>query len=133
MASWVRERSHKLSRWEAILPSMTSASQAGILHGNNDGIPAFRWYERDRQHLMVSSNPLDAAEMVRRLSNGEGLLSNNGASICNLLTGDATRVYLTTAASSNRSRASARRGRLRRSSSARPAICARSRCSSANS
>jgi uncharacterized membrane protein YvlD (DUF360 family) len=98
IAKWVRERSHKLSRWEAILPSMTSASQAGILHGNNDGIPAFRWYERDRQYLMVSSKPADAAEMVRRLSNGEGLLSNNGASICNLLTGDAERVYLTTAA-----------------------------------
>ena len=98
MASWVRDGSHKLSRWEAILPSMTSASQAGILHGNNDGIPAFRWYERDRQHLMVSSNPVDAAEIVRRVSNGEGLLSNNGVSICNLVTGDATRAYLTTAA-----------------------------------
>ena len=90
--------SHKLSRWEAILPSMTSASQAGILHGNNDGIPAFRWYERDRQKLMVSSNPDDAAEIVRRLSNGEGLLSNDGVSICNLMTGDATRAYVTTAA-----------------------------------
>ena len=98
IAGWVRDRSHKLSRWEAILPSMTSASQAGILHGSNDGIPAFRWYERDREHLMVSSNPADAAEIVRRLSNGEGLLSNNGASICNLMTGDATRSYLTTAA-----------------------------------
>jgi uncharacterized membrane protein YvlD (DUF360 family) len=98
MAGWVRERSHRLSRWEAMLPSMTSASQAGILHGSNDGIPAFRWYERDRQHLMVSSHPDDAAEMVRRLSDGQGLLSNNGASICNLMTGDAARVYLTTAA-----------------------------------
>jgi uncharacterized membrane protein YvlD (DUF360 family) len=98
LAGWVRSGTHKLSRWEAILPSMTSASQAGILHGNNDGIPAFRWYERDRQHLMVSSNPEDAAEIVRRVSNGEGLLSNNGASICNLVTGDATRAYLTTAA-----------------------------------
>jgi uncharacterized membrane protein YvlD (DUF360 family) len=98
MARWVRDGSHKLSRWEAILPSMTSASQAGILHGTNDGIPAFRWYERDRQKLMVSSNPVDAAELVGRLSNGQGLLSNNGASICNLVTGDATRAYLTTAA-----------------------------------
>jgi uncharacterized membrane protein YvlD (DUF360 family) len=97
IASWVRDRTHRLSRWEAMLPSMTSGSQAGILHGSNDGIPAFRWYERDRQHLMVSSSPVDAAEMVRRLSNGEGLLSNNGVSICNLLTGDATRSYLTTA------------------------------------
>ena len=91
--AWSATGRHKLSRWEAILPSMTSGSQAGILHGNNDGIPAFRWYERDRKHLMASSNPVDA--MLDRLaasSNGEGLLSNNGASICNLLTGDATRV-----------------------------------------
>jgi uncharacterized membrane protein YvlD (DUF360 family) len=98
LANWVRDGSHKLSRWEAILPSMTSASQAGILHGNNDTIPAFRWYERDREHLMASSNPVDATLIVSRVSNGEGLLSNNGASICNLMTGDATRSYLTTAA-----------------------------------
>jgi uncharacterized membrane protein YvlD (DUF360 family) len=97
MSNWVRDRSHKLSRWEAILPSMTSASQAGILHGNNDGIPAFRWYERDREHLMASSNPADATLIVSRITNGEGLLSNNGVSICNLMTGDATRSYLTTA------------------------------------
>jgi uncharacterized membrane protein YvlD (DUF360 family) len=98
IASWIRAGTHTLSRWEAILPSMTSASQAGILHGNNDGIPAFRWYERDRGKLMVSSNPVDAGELVRRLSNGEGLLSNDGVSICNLVTGDATRAYITTAA-----------------------------------
>jgi uncharacterized membrane protein YvlD (DUF360 family) len=98
MGGWIRDKSHKLSRWEAILPSMTSASQAGILHGTNDGIPAFRWYERDREKLMVSSNPDDAAEIVRRLSNGEGLLSNQGVSICNLMTGDATRAYVTTGA-----------------------------------
>jgi len=98
MAGMVRDGTHKLSKWEAILPSMTSGSQAGILHGNNDGIPAFRWYERDRQHLMASSNPADAMLILSRITNGEGLLSNNGASICNLLTGDATRSYLTTAA-----------------------------------
>ena len=98
MAGWVRDGSHRLSRWEALLPSMTSASQLGILHGNNDGIPAFRWFERDRQKLMVSSNPKDAAEIVARASNGEGLLSNDGVSICNLVTGDAQRSYLTTAA-----------------------------------
>jgi uncharacterized membrane protein YvlD (DUF360 family) len=98
IARWVEDGTHVLSRWEALLPSMTSASQAGILHGNNDDIPAFRWYERDRHHLMVSSNPADAAEIVRRVSDGHGLLSNNGASICNLVTGDATRAYMTTAA-----------------------------------
>jgi len=104
MAGWVRNGTHKLSRWEALLPSMTSAGQLGILHGNNDGIPAFRWFERDRQKLMVSSNPADAAEIVRRASNGEGLLSNDGVSICNLVTGDATRSYVTTAALAEGSR-----------------------------
>ena len=97
LAAWLRSGTHKLSRWEAVLPTMTSASQLGILHGTNEGIPAFRWFERDRQKLMQSSNPSDAAEIVRRASNGEGLLSNNGVSICNLVTGDATRAYLTTA------------------------------------
>ena len=95
MASWIRGGTHTLSEWEALLPSMTSASQAGILHGNNDGIPAFRWYERDLKVLRVSSKPDDAAEIIRRVSNGEGLLSNNGASICNLVSGDATRAYMT--------------------------------------
>jgi uncharacterized membrane protein YvlD (DUF360 family) len=97
MSSWVRGGSHKLSQWEAMLPSMTSASQLGILHGNNDGLPAFRWFERDTQTFRVSSKPADAAELVRRHSNGEGLLSNDGVSICNLVTGDAARSYLTTA------------------------------------
>ena len=46
---------------------------------------------------MASSNPADATLIVSRISNGEGLLSNNGASICNLMNGDATRSYLTTA------------------------------------
>jgi uncharacterized membrane protein YvlD (DUF360 family) len=97
MSSWVRGGSHKLSQWEAMLPSMTSASQLGILHGNNDGLPAFRWFERDTQTFRVSSKPADAAELVKRHSNGEGLLSNDGVSICNLVTGDAGRSYLTTA------------------------------------
>jgi uncharacterized membrane protein YvlD (DUF360 family) len=104
MAGWIRSGTHRLSRWEALLPSMTSAGQLGILHGTNDGIPAFRWFERDRQKLMVSSNPADAAEIVRRASNGEGLLSNDGVSICNLVTGDAVRSYVTTAALAEGSR-----------------------------
>jgi len=104
MAGWIRNGTHKLSRWVALLPSMTSAGQLGILHGTNDGVPAFRWFERDHQKLMVSSNPKDAAEMVHRASNGEGLLSNDGVSICNLVTGDATRSYVTTAALAEGSR-----------------------------
>ena len=95
LSSWIRSGSHRLVAWEALLPSQTSASQAGILHGNNDDIPAFRWYEKAEGRLMVSNRPRDAAEITRRVSDGRGLLANGGVSVGNLLTGDATRSYLT--------------------------------------
>ena len=97
IARWVRSGQMKLDKWAALLPSQTSASQAGILHGNNSFIPAFRWWEKDRQVMLVSNHPADAAEIVARASNGEGLLSNDGASVGNLVTGDAVRSYLTMA------------------------------------
>ena len=103
---------------------MTSASQLGILHGSNDEVPAFRWFDRERQRVIVSSNPVDAAEMLGRASNGEGLLSNGGVSICNLATGDATRAYVTTAALATGARGSATAGRSGACSSARRAISA---------
>jgi len=97
IARWVRSHTMRLDRWTALLPSQTSASQAGILHGNNSFIPAFRWWEKERQVMMVSNHPADAAEIVRRASDGYGLLSNDGASVGNLVSGDAVRSYITMA------------------------------------
>ncbi len=101
LAKWIRSGQMKLDKWTALLPSQTSASQAGILHGNNSFIPAFRWWEKDSQRMLVSNHPADAAEIVTRASNGEGLLSNDGASVGNLVTGDAVRAYLTMASMTN--------------------------------
>jgi uncharacterized membrane protein YvlD (DUF360 family) len=103
LSGWLRSGTYVLSQWEALLPSQTSASQAGILHGNNDGIPAFRWYEKETGQTMVSANPVNATEIVRRVSNGEGLLSNDGASVGNLVTGDAVRSYITMASIKDKS------------------------------
>ena len=97
LSSWVRSGRYRLASWEALLPPTTPASQAGILHGNNDGIPAFRWYEKEADRIMVANHPADAAEVATRISNGEGLLSNNGASVGNLFSGDAVRSYITMA------------------------------------
>jgi len=97
LSSWVRSGRYRLSSWEALLPPTTPASQAGILHGNNDGIPAFRWYEKEADRILVANHPADAAEVATRISNGEGLLSNNGASVGNLFSGDAVRSYITMA------------------------------------
>ena len=97
ISQWIRSGQMRLDKWTALLPSQTSASQAGILHGNNSFIPAFRWWEKDSQRMLVSNHPDDAAEIVRRASNGEGLLSNDGASVGNLVSGDAVRSYITMA------------------------------------
>ena len=97
ISQWIRSGQMSLDKWTALLPSQTSASQAGILHGNNSFIPAFRWWEKDGQRMLVSNHPDDAAEIVRRASNGEGLLSNDGASVGNLVSGDAVRSYITMA------------------------------------
>ena len=97
LARWVVSGSMTLDRWEPLLPTQTSASQAGILHGNNDGIPGFRWWDKKTSRLIVSNHPKDAREIVRRVSNGDGLLAKGGASIGNLVSGDATRSFLTAA------------------------------------
>jgi uncharacterized membrane protein YvlD (DUF360 family) len=91
MASWVRSGAYRLDEWECPPPSQTSASQAGILHGNNDDIPAFRWYEKSSGRLLVSNRPADATEIERRISDGHGLLAAGGSSVGNLFTGDAQR------------------------------------------
>ena len=94
MCSWLRDGTHRLGHWDALLPSTTPASQAGILHGNNDGIPNFRWWEKKERRLLVANHPEDATVIEQRISNGEGLLSPGGASISNIFTGDADRAFL---------------------------------------
>ncbi|MFL5980033.1 MAG: phage holin family protein [Gaiellaceae bacterium] len=95
MGRWLEEGSHNLVEWETDLSSQTGASQAGILLGSNDDIPAFRWVEKETGTVMVCSAPADCAEIERRHRSGRGLLTNGGASRGNLLSGEAEHVILT--------------------------------------
>jgi len=95
MARWLADDSHRFLEWETDLSSQTGASQAGILLGSNEDIPAFRWVEKERGILMTCSAPPDCAEIERRHSSGRGLLANGGASRGNLLSGEADHVILT--------------------------------------
>jgi uncharacterized membrane protein YvlD (DUF360 family) len=97
LAQLVRSGDWLLDSWFTLLPPVTPVSQAGILHGNNDDMPGFRWYEKRSKTLLVANTPEGAAEILRLRSNGRGLLANDGASIGNLVTGDAARSYLTMA------------------------------------
>jgi len=95
MARWVAGGGYAFSEWEPDLSSQTGASQAGILLGSNEDIPAFRWVEKETGTLMTCSAPPDCAEIERRHSSGKGLLTDGGASRGNLLSGEADHVILT--------------------------------------
>jgi uncharacterized membrane protein YvlD (DUF360 family) len=95
MARWLAEGGYALTEWETDLSSQTGASQAGILLGSNEDIPAFRWVEKETGKLMVCSSPEDCAEIERRHATGAGLLANGGASRGNLLSGEAEETILT--------------------------------------
>ncbi len=94
MARWLSD-THRLAEWETDLSSQTGASQAGILLGSNEDIPAFRWVEKETGTMMTCSAPPDCAEIERRRATGIGLLVDGGSSRGNLLSGEAEDVILT--------------------------------------
>ena len=95
---------HRLTEWETDLSSQTGASQAGILLGSNEDIPAFRWVEKETATLMTCSAPPDCAEIERRHFDRRGFLVDGGASRGNLLSGGASDVILTVSRMERRSR-----------------------------
>ncbi|MGW4726538.1 phage holin family protein [Streptomyces sp. NPDC004291] len=110
VAAWLAA-GHRLTPWHTDWSSQTGASQLGILHGSNEDVPAFRWYEKDTGRLMVSNRPASAVELQRRAvcrTGDGGLLSYDGASRGNLFSGGAEQVALVLSVA-------ARRGRRNRS------------------
>jgi uncharacterized membrane protein YvlD (DUF360 family) len=95
LARWLERGSHQLTEWETDLSSQTGASQAGILLGSNEDIPAFRWAEKESGRIVACSSPQDCAEIEQRLATGRGLLIDDGASRGNLFSGEADAVILT--------------------------------------
>lgn len=98
LARWLAKGSHTLADWHTDWSSQTGASVCALLHGTNDDILGFRWYEKDRDHVMACANPTDAAEIERRHSDGRGLLANGGAARGGLFTGDADHISFTMSA-----------------------------------
>ena len=87
---------YNLKMWETDLSSQTGASQAGILHGNNEDIVAFRWIEKNNDNQMMQCSGITKVpELEQRISDGNGLLVDNGASRSNLFSGDTDNVIFT--------------------------------------
>jgi hypothetical protein len=84
-----------LRRWFCGLPSATPYCQAGMFHGENDGIPAFRFYDKSARRVITCNAP-HGVQYIRDRIHSPGALAG-GSSYVNLLDGDAQTVAFTVA------------------------------------
>ncbi|MGP4112814.1 phage holin family protein [Streptomyces sp. 4N509B] len=99
---------HRLTPWRTDWSSQTGAAQLAILHGSNEDVPAFRWYEKETGEVIVTNHPSAAAELQHRATvrtGDPGLLADDGASRGNLFTGGAGQAALVLSVAARRGRA----------------------------
>lgn len=84
-----------LRRWFCGLPSATPYCQAGMFHGENAGIPAFRFYDKAARKVITCNAP-HGVQYIRDRIHSPGALAG-GSSYVNLLDGDAQTVAFTVA------------------------------------
>jgi uncharacterized membrane protein YvlD (DUF360 family) len=92
MKKLIDEAGYQISLVDCGLPATTPACQAGILQGNNENIPAFRWLDKETGQMLAGGQA--AAIIEPELSDGNGLL-RGGSSISNMFSGDADKSILT--------------------------------------
>ena len=79
-----------LRHWQPGLPCTTPASQAGIMFGSNEDIPAYRWYDKATGESIVCSVPRDIQAIQERISRGRKGILAGGSSFMNMFDGDAS-------------------------------------------
>jgi hypothetical protein len=84
-----------LRRWFCGLPSATPYCQAGMFHGENASIPAFRFYDKTARKVITCNAP-HGVQYIRDRIHSPGALAG-GSSYVNLLDGDAQTVAFTVA------------------------------------
>ncbi|HVX39827.1 MAG TPA: alkaline phosphatase family protein [Gemmatimonadaceae bacterium] len=95
LSSMVREEGYTLRRWFCGLPAATPYCQAGFFHGENEGIPAFRFFDKQLGRVITCNTPAGVQYIRDRIS-APGALAG-GSSYVNLLDGDAQTVAFTVA------------------------------------
>lgn len=92
-----------LHPWHSGIPCTTPAAQAGIMYGNNDDIPAYRWYDKASGESVVCSHPGAIHALQDRISDRQRGILVGGSSYMNMFDGDAT-LSLFTLGAMNRKR-----------------------------
>src|SRR5919204_6170199 len=95
IARLLRDEGWALRRWFCGLPAATPYCQAGIFHGENRGIPAFRFYDKKARRVITCNAP-HGVQYIRDRITAPGALAG-GSSYVNLLDGDAQTVAFTVA------------------------------------
>lgn len=86
---WLYTGSHRFQPWWVQVPCTTPASTAGLLHGDDTEVVAFRWWDRKEDRLVVTNRPADAHLVEGRLRSGGGLLRDGGVAVSTMFTGEA--------------------------------------------
>lgn len=94
LARWLSDGTHQLRPWWATIPSTTPASTAALLYGEQQTIPAFRWWDRQTRGLLVANRPADAAVIEARLPAERGLPREGGIAVSTAFSGAAAQIYL---------------------------------------
>ncbi len=90
--------SHRLFRWQSGVPSNTPAVQGGLFYGSRAGVPGYRWYDRQRDKVMVASNPADLRDAEAAVAaHGPALLAG-GSCINSMFGGGAAKRLMTLSA-----------------------------------
>ncbi|MBA3340548.1 MAG: alkaline phosphatase family protein [Gemmatimonadaceae bacterium] len=91
----LRDGGFSVRRWFCGLPSATPYCQAGIFHGENAAIPAFRFYDKPARKIITCNAP-HGVQYIRDRITSPGALAG-GSSYVNLIDGDARTVAFTVA------------------------------------
>ncbi len=91
----IKSDKYIFSKYFTGVPSDTPFFQAGLLYGDNDNIPGFRWIERETGEEIIFKKPESAGRIEELLAkNSRGLL-RGGSSYVNLFSGGASRSTFT--------------------------------------
>lgn len=77
------------------VPSDTPFFQAGLLYGDNDNVPGFRWIERATGEEIIFKKPESAGRIEEQLAKKNHGLLKGGSSYVNLFSGGASRSTFT--------------------------------------
>ncbi len=98
ISSMLAKGSHCLHRWHCGIPSNTPAVQAGMLYGDRQNIPGYRWFDRREQKMRVVTRPEDLRILEARAATAGSPLLKDGSCINSFMSGGAAKRLMTVSA-----------------------------------